>query len=222
MIVMLRFWYVTQGNARSEFMKVEVIQVGQKINIGGPDFRFCTNGALLAKTHADVLRYGDGSDGMKQIHVVSGNGVRGQFGEVQAGVDEFRCVGRAVGLVGFAAFHCDGRAKFAEGHGLHAPGPDEIHHGAGKQGGEMKETRVELVNATVVWIDPGVVVHVDTGEDVLLAKFVDDLLHHQVFGAMAAAVITESRAGPASIVIRLTVEVALAMTRGLHVAEKNR
>ena len=141
---------------------------------------------------------------------------------MQAGVDEFCGMGSAMRLVGFTAFHGDGRTKFTEGHGLHARGSNEIDHGAGKQRSEMEEAGIKLVDTTVVWIESGVIVHVDTGEKILFAQGVDDLLHHFVLGCVADTPVIKSRAGPASVVIRLTVEMSLALARGVYVAEKNR
>lgn len=207
---------VAQGNAGGQLLKIEVIQVGQEMEVRG----FGSEAALAVKAQADVRRHGDGGDGVVQVHVVGGDGVAGQLGEMQAGVDEFSRVGRAVGLIGLAAFHGHRRAQLTHCHGLHAPGADEIDHGAGKQGGEMEEAAVEPVDAAIVRIQAGIVVHVDAGEYLLLAQQVDDLPHHPVFGTVARAAVVKFPAGPAAVVVRLTIEPALAVTRGGDVADK--
>jgi hypothetical protein len=81
----------------------------------------------------------------------------------------------------------------------------------------MEKMRIETVDASIVRIEPGVVVDIDTGENPAPAHFIHDLAHDFALGILRGFA-----ARPDPVEVGLVIEAPQSGTRRLEIADEQR
>ncbi len=143
--------------------------------------------------------------------------VRRKFRKMQATLDEVRGVLRGGRHARPPALERDRRTEVIESRDLDAEGPIEMDHGAAEERAKLQRARVEAADASVIRVQPRVVVHVHARENMPPAHLLHHLRHHLVLWRVRPI-----RAWPHPVVVGLVNETANAQARGGNVADEDR
>ena len=145
---------------------------------------------------------------MEQIDVMRRHPLPRQLGQVQTGIQVIFGVPGTVLLADLAALQGHRGSERRHGHGGDPARAAEIHHGARKQRRQVQRLVLQHVDAGVVRIQTGVVVHVHRGEYLALRH----ALHHIPHGLRLHAGLDLS-ARPHPVVIGLLGQVPQPLRR---------
>ena len=100
--------------------------------------------------------------------------------QMQAGLEVFQGMHHAIRLSGLPAFNGHRWTQPRKCRRLHTGGPGEIHDGTAEQRCQVQRGRVEPAHTGIVWVDTGIVVHINAGKYALRAHHFENMLHHLV------------------------------------------